>query len=543
MSKPWSDQPQVGAPTSVRGECIGTVGCPLSHPEGPRPCGVLLIKAWWVTPVQHPTEGNHRGTLWVNLGERDTTASGRDAAYAALEFCMVFVLSSDGQPLDPCHPARARQVLRRGRARVVRRFPMTIQLLDRRADQSTTHSLRLKIDPGSRTTGLALVTEESATVVWAAELTHRSGAIRDALLARRAFRSNRRQAPRGYPTRYRPARFRNRRRPAGWLAPSLRSRVEHIMTWYRRLAQRCPIRAISLELVRFDTQALVDPEIGGIAYQQGELLGYEVREYLLEKWGRICAYCGGTGVPLQVEHIVPRTRGGSDRVSNLTLACEPCNQRKGAQTAAEFGFPLVQAQAQQPLRDAASVNSTRWVLYQALQATGLSVEAGTGGRTKYNRTRLGWEKTHWQDAACVGASTPDRLRIATPTVLQITATGRGLHSRTKLDKYGFPRLRLPRQKRFFGVQTGDMVEARVLSGTKQGRYVGRVAVRASGSFNVTTVRGTVQGLHHRFVRVLQRADGYRYAAVRFHHPRSTADGWPQPPSSHRSSGGFLRRFL
>ena len=140
---------------------------------------------------------------------------------------MVFVLSSDGQPLDPCHPARARQVLRRGRARVVRRFPMTIQLLDRRADQSTTHPLRLKIDPGSRTTGLALVTEESATVVWAAELTHRSRAIRDALLTRRASRRNRRHRH----TRYRAARFANRRRPAGWLAPSLRSRVEHITTW------------------------------------------------------------------------------------------------------------------------------------------------------------------------------------------------------------------------------------------------------------------------------------------------------------------------
>jgi 5-methylcytosine-specific restriction endonuclease McrA len=459
---------------------------------------------------------------------------------------MVFVLSSDGQPLDPCHPARARQVLRRGRARVVRRFPMTIQLLDRRADQSTTQPLRLKIDPGSRTTGLALVTEESATVVWAAELTHRSTAIRDALLARSAFRANRRQAPRGYPTRYRPARFHNRRRPAGWLAPSLRSRVEHILTWSRRLAQRGPIRTISVELVRFDPQALVNPEISGVTYQQGELLGYEVREYLLEKWGRTCAYCRTTGVPLQVEHIVPRTRGGSDRVSNLTLACGPCNQRKGAQTAAEFGSPKVQAQAQQPLRDAAAINSTPgtlWVaLYQALQATGLPVEAGTGGRTKYNRTQQGWPKTHWQDAACVGASTPARLRVTTPTVLQITATGRGLHSRTKLDKYGFPRLRLPRQKRFFGFQTGDMVEAIVPSGTKQGRYIGRVAVRANGSFNVTTATGTVQGLHRRFFRLLQRADGYRYAAVRRKHPESTAEQWPQPPSSHPQGAGFLRSF-
>jgi 5-methylcytosine-specific restriction endonuclease McrA len=406
---------------------------------------------------------------------------------------------------------------------------MTIQLLDRRADQSTTHPLRLKIDPGSRTTGLALVTEETATVVWAAELTHRSDAIRDALLARRAFRRARRHRH----TRYRAARFQNRRRPAGWLAPSLRSRVDHILTWYRRLAQRCPIRAISVELVRFDPQALVDPEIRGIEYQQGELLGYEVREYLLEKWGRTCAYCGATGVPLQVEHIVPRVRGGSDRVSNLALACESCNQRKGAQTAAEIGFPHIQAQAQQPLRDAAAVNSTRWALYQALQATGLPLEAGTGGRTKYNRTRQGWPKTHWQDAACVGASTPARLRVVTPTMLQITATGRGLHSRTKLDNYGFPRLRLPRQKRFFAFQTGDMVEASVPSGTKRGHYIGRVAVRASGSFNITTATGTVQGLHQRFCRLLQQADGYRYAAMRLLRPESTAERMPQPLSSHR----------
>jgi 5-methylcytosine-specific restriction endonuclease McrA len=468
--------------------------------------------------VGHARAAANRRKPPQNLGERDTPPPGVMPLTRHLEIRMVFVLSSDGQPLDPCHPARARQLLRRGRARVVRRFPMTIQLLDRCAEQSTTHPLRLKIDPGSRTTGLALVTKKSATVVWAAELTHRSSAIRDALVSRRAFRSNRRRRH----TRYRPARFTNRRRPAGWLAPSLRSRVDHILTWYRRLAQRCPIRAISTELVRFDTQAIVNPEICGVEYQQGELLGYEIREYLLEKWQRTCTYCRATGVPLQIEHIIPRSRGGSDRVSNLTLACDPCNQRKGAQTAAEFGFPQVQAQAQQPLRDAAAVNSTRWALYQALQATGLPLEAGSGGRTKYNRTRLGWPKTHWQDAACVGTSTPERLRIATPTILDITATGRGRHSRTKLDKFGFPRLRLPRQKRFFGFQTGDMVAAIVRSGTKRGRYVGRVAVRTNGSFNVTTATGTVQGLHHRFFRILQRADGYRYAAVRLHDHGSTA---------------------
>src|SRR5215467_4200856 len=166
----------------------------------------------------------------------------------------------------------------------------------------------------------------------------------------------------------------------------------------------CPIAAISMEFARFDPQALQHPHIEGCQYQQGTLAGYEVREYLLEKWRRTCAYCGATDVPLEVEHIIPKARGGTDRVSNLTLACVPCNQSKGQQTAAEFAYPEVQAQARTPLTDTAAVNTTRWALYQQLQATGLPVETGSGGRTKYNCARQGLPKTHWLDAACVGAS-------------------------------------------------------------------------------------------------------------------------------------------
>src|SRR5438874_11609632 len=99
------------------------------------------------------------------------------------------------------------------------------------------------------------------------------------------------------------------------------------------------------------------PEISGLHYQQGTLFGYQVREYLLTKWQRACAYCEAKEIALQVEHIVPKARGGSDRVDNLTLACEPCNQRKGNKTAAEFGFPQIQTQARLPLRDAADVSA------------------------------------------------------------------------------------------------------------------------------------------------------------------------------------------
>jgi 5-methylcytosine-specific restriction endonuclease McrA len=309
----------------------------------------------------------------------------------------VFVLSSDGKPLDPCHPARARKLLKKGRAAVFRLYPFTIILKDRTAAESVTHCYRLKIDPGSRITGLAILCEDTNRVVWAAEILHRGREIHKRMQTRAQLRRARRS--RKY--RYRKKRFDNRRRRKGWLPPSLESRVSNIETWVMRLRRYAPIAAISVELSKFDTQKLQNPEISGIRYQQGELFGYEVREYLLEKWGRRCAYCGAENVPLQVEHIVPKGRGGTDRVSNLTISCRDCNQAKGNRTAAEFGHPEVQKEAKAHWKDAAAVNSTRWAIFCRLKVIGLPLEVGTGGRTKYNRTRLGLPKAHWNERSYV----------------------------------------------------------------------------------------------------------------------------------------------
>lgn len=417
----------------------------------------------------------------------------------------VFVVDQSKQPRAPVHPALARRLLSSGQAAVWRRYPFTI-ILKEDGLSPEPPPLRLKLDPGSKTSGIALVDDASGRVVWAAELTHRGQQIRDALLARRAVRRNRR----GRKTRYRRPRFLNRRRRAGWLAPSLESRVWNIETWVRRLRRLAPVSAVSMELVRFDTHLMQNAEISGVAYQQGELAGYEVREYLLEKWSRKCVYCGALGVPLQIEHITPRARGGSDRVSNFTLACEPCNTRKGTQTAAEFGYSHIQAQAKQPLKDTAAVNSTRWALYQRLSALGLPIEVGTGGRTKYNRIRLGLPKTHWLDAASVGVSTPDELHIEGVHPLLIRATGHGSRQMCRMDRYGFPRTAPKAARVVKGFQTGDLIRVVVSHGKKAGTYVGRVAVRATGSFNITTVNGTVQGISYRFCRLLHRSDGYTY---------------------------------
>jgi 5-methylcytosine-specific restriction endonuclease McrA len=419
----------------------------------------------------------------------------------------VFVLDSQQRPLAPIHPGYARWLLTRQKAAVFRRCPFTIRL---KWAESTTPpaSLRLKIDPGSKTTGLALVNDASGAVVWAAEVTHRGEAIRKRLADRRAARRSRRQRT----TRYRAPRFHNRRRKAGWLPPSLESRVQNVLTWVGRLRRVCPIAALSQELVCFDIQTLDHPELAGVEYQQGTLAGYELREYLLEKWQRRCAYCGQTGVPLQVEHIVPRARGGSNRASNLTLACAPCNHQKGTQTAAEFGHPAVQLHARRPLKDAAAVNATRWALYERLKATtGLPVETGPGGRTKWNRTRQGLPKTHWLDAACVGASTPAQLSLQGVYPLLLVATGRQNRQMCLMNRYGFPRTKAKAQRCAYGFQTGDLVRAVVPQGKRAGTYQGKVAIKANGYFTITTLTGIVPDIAYRYCQRFQRADGYTYA--------------------------------
>ena len=424
----------------------------------------------------------------------------------------VLVVDAKKQPLQPVHPGRARLLLSSGKAAVLKRYPFTLVLKVVIAAPQV-QPLRLKLDPGSKVTGIALVNDVSGDVVFAAELSHRGHAVKEALDARRAVRRSRRARH----TRYRKARWQNRRRrKQEWLPPSLESRVSNVLTWVARLQRVCPIKALSMEVVRFDMQAMENPEITNKEYQQGTLSGYEARAYLLPKWNHACAYCGRQNVPLQIEHIRPRAKGGTNRISNLCIACEPCNTAKGTQDITTFLkkkpdlLKRVLAQAKAPLRDAATVNSTRWRLYERLKACGLPVECGSGGLTKYNRTVRGLEKAHWLDAANVGRSTPVHLHVQGIVPLHITATGYGNRQMAGV-KNGFPMRHRQRKKVHQGFQTGEIVRAVVPKGVHGGVHVGRVMVRASGSFDITTPHGRMGGIAAKYCRIVQHADGYRYA--------------------------------
>jgi 5-methylcytosine-specific restriction endonuclease McrA len=410
----------------------------------------------------------------------------------------VFLIDANKTPMNPIHPSHARKLLDSGKAAVFRRYPSTI-IMNRVVENIVNYPLTLKIDPGSKFTGIALVNNRNE-VIFGMELQHRGQTIKANLETRSCLRRGRRNRH----TRYRKARFLNRTRTPGWLAPSLRHRVLTTNTWVKRLIKFAPITSIVQELVRFDLQQIENPEISGIEYQQGELAGYEVREYLLEKWDRKCSYCDIKDVPLQIEHIVPKAACGTNRISNLCLACEKCNLKKGTQDIEKFlakkpeVLKRIKEQAKRPLKDAAAVNSTRSCLFNSLKETGLPVVTGSGGKTKFNRSRLELPKTHWIDAACVGDV--DTLKVLTTKPLRIKSTGKGTRRLCRINKYGFPCSK-PRTTYGHGWNTGDIANGKCV--------VGRVVVQSDTRLEIRIDGKRIGGKITDF-RKLHCKDGYSY---------------------------------
>ena len=286
-------------------------------------------------------------------------------------------------------------------------------------------------------------------------------------------------------------------------------RVLTITSWTRRLNRWTPLDAFSMELVSFDMQKMINADIQRQEYQQGTLFGTEVRAYLRQKWNDCCAYCDRNGE--EVEHLTPRSRGGTNRISNLVWSCRKCNTAKGTLTPEEFlvkkpaVLKNIQAQQQAALHDSAAVNATKDRLLEKLQTFGSPVETGSGAQTSFNRSNQGYDKAHWIDAACVG-DTGERVTVPHLRPLLIRCMGRGTRQMCGTDRFVFPVRHRTRQKVFFGFQTGDMVRATVTTEKKAGVYTGRVRVRATGSFKLPQV----DGLHHRFFKALHKGDGYGY---------------------------------
>jgi len=323
------------------------------------------------------------GQVLQDLKTTSNSSDGNKLSGKRVQDLRVPVINMRGEPLIPTRPQKARKLLKQGKAKAVCRMPFTIQL--KYATGEAKQSVVLGVDAGYSRIGFSAVSKDKELICGVVNLRND---VSKKIQERKMYRRTRRNR-----LWYREPRFDNRRRKDSWLPPSIEHKLNTHIKLVEKIKKMIPIKKIVVEVASFDTQKMQNPEIKGVEYQKGELQGYEVKEYLLEKWNRKCAYCKKSDVPLEVEHIVPKLRGGSDRISNLTIACNKCNQKKGNLTAEEFGFPKIQEKANKSLKATAFMNNVRWRL-----VNNLDCKWTYGYITKYNRAKLGLEKSHFNDA-------------------------------------------------------------------------------------------------------------------------------------------------
>lgn len=459
---------------------------------------------------------------------------------------MVIALDKHRKPLGFITERRCRILCEKKRAVLLRRFPCVAIIRDVDARTITDKPrYRIKIDPGSITDGISIIDEAGGRIMFAMHIVHRASNVVSGLKTRAAARRNRRSRE----TRYRRCKWKNggtfaQKGNEGRIPPSVRSIIGNTETWVRKLSEWVNLTDVSFEAVRFDTQLLDNPDIEGAEYQHGTLRGTEVRTYLMEKYQHTCQYCGGGSGDkvLEWEHIIPKSRHGSSRLRNATLSCSCCNREKGNRTPEEW-LEAIQAKKHPTKLDKARIRGIRnvldgritgksnrycaWVniarktIERFLFAAFGDVECASGGRTKYNRAKLGFLKDHQYDAACVGAVPDEGYEDLTHGYyVQAQAMGRGTRFRGKCNACGIITKKLaPRAKRVFGCMNGDIVCADVPHRESrpyryEGRFVGRVMTRASGSFDIRTTEDSLVTVSHRFVRVLQHGDGYQYRQCR-----------------------------
>ncbi|MGF6375049.1 hypothetical protein M2140_000083 [Clostridiales Family XIII bacterium PM5-7] len=398
---------------------------------------------------------------------------------------MVYIISKDGEPLMPTkRQGKVRRLLKNKKAKVISRCPFTIQLLY----ETTTivQEVILGVDAGSKVVGLSATTEKE-------ELYASETQLRTDIVGLLASRREQRRGRRHRKTRYRAARFSNRKRDKGWLAPSIKQKIASHEKLIKELHKLLPVAKVIVETASFDTQKLKDSLIAGEAYQQGEQLGFwNVREYVLFRDNHVCQHCKDKSkdAVLNVHHIESRKTGG-DAPTNLITLCETCHN------AYHRGKIDLKVKRGASYKDAAFMGIMRWALYEHLKEMYQNVEMTFGYITKHVRIGAGLEKTHAVDARCISGN-PKAVPLGYYFHQKcVRRHNRQLHKAT-INKGGI-RKRNQAPKYVFGYQLFDQVKC----GKQEGFVFGR---RSSGSFDIRQLDGTSisKGVSYKKLKQLQK---------------------------------------
>jgi hypothetical protein len=300
---------------------------------------------------------------------------------------MVYVQDIDGKPMMPTtRHGKVRRLLKANKATIVNLCPFTIQLTYKSTDHK--QPVTLGIDAGAKHIGFSATTEKEE--LFACETILRTDIV-DLLSTRSQNRRTRRSR-----LRYRKPKFNNRvfSKKKGWVAPSVKQRIDSHLNEVNEIHKILPITKIVIEAAQFDTHKMKNPNISGIDYQNGEQLGFwNVREYVLFRDGHKCSYCKGKSkdLILNIHHIESRKTGG-DSPSNLITLCETCHKEY------HKGNIDLKVRRGKSLCGAAIMGIMKWRLYDELKSRYSNVSMTFGYITKYNRIKYGIEKSHTSDA-------------------------------------------------------------------------------------------------------------------------------------------------
>lgn len=413
-----------------------------------------------------------------NIGEEDRTSEKK------VNVVFVYVLNCHGHPLMPCQPRKARLLLKEGKAKVVKVVPFTIQLLY--GSSGYKQEVSLGVDADTHHIGVSATTEQQ--VLFEAEVLPRTD-IQELLATRLQYR----RARRSRKTRYRKARLLNRKKPEGWLAPSVQHKVAGHIKTIKVIHRILPICRTIIEVAQFDVQKIKNPEIEGVAYQQGPQLGFwNVREYVLFRDHHTCQWCKGKSKDpiLNVHHIESRKTGG-DSPDNLITVCETCHDLIH-RTRQEHSIQRKSGS----LRDATHMGIIRWCIYEQAKTLFPHVLLTYGYMTKHARITHELEKSHLIDARCISGhplALPDGAQYF---MKMVRRNNRQLHKAT-IRRSG-KRLRNTAPRYVHGFRLFDCV-----------RYHEQVCFvfgrRSSGYFDLRRLDGTKISASYKKLNLIQKA--------------------------------------
>lgn len=306
---------------------------------------------------------------------------------------LVYVLNTNGSPLMPTHRfGKVRHLLKSGKAKIVKRDPFTIQLTYECGNHI--QPITLGVDAGSKHIGLSASTEKEE--LYCSDVEIRNDIV-ELLSTRRQNRRTRRNR-----LRYRKPRFDNRvsSKKEGWLAPSVRHKIYCHLKVIENIHKVLPINKIIVEVAAFDTQLLkAEAEgktISGKDYQNGEMLGWNTREYVLFRDNHTCQHCHGKSKDkvLEVHHLESRKTGGNAPTNLITL-CSTCHKKY------HNGEIELKQKRGAKYNDAAFMGIMRWSFYNQLKEIYPNVNLTFGYITKNNRIIHGLAKEHYNDAYCI----------------------------------------------------------------------------------------------------------------------------------------------